>query len=150
MKLVTVSIALFIKDVTEQGFSAWMQVREDTGALNGKWEFPGGKIESDESSEMAMRREVLEEVGIDISDKKAKLFKLYPYQYSNKTICLFPFLVEAPEIAKEKGDWFSINYQAKSKPLENKIPDANIPLINDVCDYLQSLAKAKAEHLLWN
>lgn len=150
MKLVTVSIALFIKDINAEGFCAWMQVREDTGALNGKWEFPGGKIESGETSEIAMRREVLEEVGIDITDKKAKLFKLYPYQYANKTICLFPFLVEAPEIEKAKGEWFSIDYKSKSKPLENKIPEANIPLINEVCDYLQSLVRAKAEHLLWN
>lgn len=150
MKLVSVSIALFVKDLSESGFSAWMQVREDTGALNGKWEFPGGKIEADESSEAAMRREVLEEVGIDISHLKAKLFKLYPYQYANKTICLFPFLVEAPEIDNNKGQWFQIDFNLKSKPLETKIPDANIPLINDVCGYLQSIVKAKADHLIWN
>lgn len=150
MKLVTVSIALFIKDINQDGFASWMQVREDIGALNGKWEFPGGKIESGETSDVAMRREVLEEVGIDISHLKAKLFKLYPYQYSNKTICLFPFLVEAPEIDKAKGEWFSIDFKTKAKPLEAKIPEANIPLINDVCNYLQSLVRAKAEHLLWN
>lgn len=32
----------------------------------GKWEFPGGKIQSGENAEQAVRREIMEELGIEI------------------------------------------------------------------------------------
>jgi 8-oxo-dGTP diphosphatase len=42
--------------------------REET-SFGGYWEFPGGKVEDDESPEIALAREILEEMGVKIQVK---------------------------------------------------------------------------------
>ncbi len=60
MKVVEVSAAIIIKDgkvfVTRRGY----------GEFKDMWEFPGGKLESGETGEMAIIREIKEELDADI------------------------------------------------------------------------------------
>lgn len=43
----------------------------------GKWGFPGGKIETGEGVEQAMRREIHEETGIVLEEKSLHLYRLF-------------------------------------------------------------------------
>ena len=57
----------------------------------GLWEFPGGKLEADESADAALIREIKEEVGLVIQQH----FYLGEviHQYANKTVQLIIFYV---------------------------------------------------------
>ena len=66
-----------------------IQRRPDEGLLGGLWEFPGGKQEEDESMEAACRRELKEELGIEVAVED--LFYTLSHAYSHFKITLHAF-----------------------------------------------------------
>ncbi|WP_140938295.1 (deoxy)nucleoside triphosphate pyrophosphohydrolase [Sphingobacterium lumbrici] len=63
--------------------------RSITMSLPLKWEFPGGKLEADESKEDCLTREIKEELNIDITIGRE--LPMVEYRYPEFLICLYPF-----------------------------------------------------------
>lgn len=149
-KNLIVSIAMFLKDVNSEGFKIWTQERLEAGSLMGMLEFPGGKIEAGETPVDACRREVLEEVGIKIpEDSKLLLFKYQDYSYENKNICLHVFISNFTNLPLDKGQWLSINFSEKSRPLLGRIPPINHVIIDDLAVYIEKEFFAQTLDYLW-
>ena len=61
------------------------------GPFNGLWEFPGGKIASDETSTQALNRELAEELGIEVTTSRS--FMVLQHEYPDRTVDIEFFVV---------------------------------------------------------
>lgn len=88
-KIIHVAIAI----LNQQGKTliAW---RDEHLHQGGQYEFAGGKVEQDETPMQACRREVLEEVGIDI--EHWRYFDEIIHQYDDRTVHLHVFQANVP------------------------------------------------------
>lgn len=66
MKTVRV-VAAVIKATNENGEPIIFATQRGYGEFKGGWEFPGGKIEEGETSQEALKREIMEELNTEIS-----------------------------------------------------------------------------------
>jgi A/G-specific adenine glycosylase len=66
--------------------------RPSKGLLGGMWEFPGGKIEKDETFQECLMREIREELGVEI--RVGEPFGVYQHAYTHFRITLHAFLCE--------------------------------------------------------
>lgn len=62
-------------------------------AHGGSWEFPGGKLEENETAEVALRREMKEEIDIDVVD--CRFMGEIHHQYPTNRIQLIIFEITA-------------------------------------------------------
>ena len=103
----------------------------------GHTDFPGGEVESEETPEAAVAREIQEETGLLVDPKKLK--KLFTKQYQQATHVLFEAKLTEPD-AKVALSWEHKSYrwitleELKSLP---KFSDAD-PYYTDAVDYLSN------------
>ncbi len=94
-----------------------------------KWEFPGGKIEQGESEQDCLKREIKEELNIQI--ELVKKLTPSPFYYPNIFIELIPF------IAKQVGGELKLNehadfkYLDKSELLNLDWAEADVPVVKE-------------------
>ena len=104
--------------------------RPETHSLAGQWEFPGGKIESSETPEQALARELSEELDIEAKVGELKLACTHNYGDINILILFF-------EILYWKGEPKTKHHLAlqwiEPRELEQlKIPEANRKILSRI------------------
>jgi 8-oxo-dGTP diphosphatase len=95
--------------------------------LAGFWEFPGGKVEEGESEEQCLKREIMEELGIEIN--VMKFFKENIHEYSDRTILLKAYLCEYINGKLLLKDHDSVEWVEKTQLKDFNFAPADIPFI---------------------
>ncbi len=135
MRLVPVAVAIFIKKNANGQFDTFIQQRT-AGNLKGFWEFPGGKIESGESSWEALCREIEEEVYFKISSP-GELMGIYPVDYGEVRVLLNVYKIPwAPELESAAGKIVTLQKNADITQWQVELLPANIRLVEDLCQGL--------------
>lgn len=121
-----VAAIIFNSDQSE----VFITKRPDDKHKGGFWEFPGGKVESGETIERAIARELDEEVGIQVTEQS--LFEHLEYDYPEKSL-KFDFIsvtrFENAPYGKEgqQGVWVPVPELA-----DYAFPEANMPILRRV------------------
>ena len=92
MKKIEVVAAIIHKD------AAYFATQRGYGEFEGMWEFPGGKIEPGESRESALKREIQEELCVNISVEDFICTTDYDYPSFHLTIHCYLCSIESGEI----------------------------------------------------
>jgi 8-oxo-dGTP diphosphatase len=78
-----VEVAVGILTVRSQGKDLYLMTTRPEGKVYaGYWEFPGGKLESGESVEAALRRELIEEIGLTIRNCQPCCTQIVDYPHA--------------------------------------------------------------------
>ncbi|MDA0148768.1 8-oxo-dGTP diphosphatase MutT [Vibrio sp. LaRot3] len=121
-----VAAIIFNQDKSE----IFITKRPDDKHKGGFWEFPGGKVEADETIEQAMTRELNEEIGITVTEQS--LFEHLEYDYPDKSL-KFDFIsvtaFEGKPYGREgqQGEWVKIEQLSGYQ-----FPEANVPILERV------------------
>lgn len=95
--------------------------------LAGLWEFPGGKVEPEESLEEALSREILEEVAIEIRVREQ--FFQVEHHYPARTVKLYFFNCEIVSGEPQPLDVADLRWVTPSELDQFQFPEADRELI---------------------
>ena len=113
--------------IADQQGNLLISLRPEHLHQGGLWEFPGGKIEAGETAQQALRREIAEELGIEVVD--ASLFQQLEFDYPDKSVALSFWRVERFSGSPESLEGQEIRWITPQQLREFQFPAANQPIV---------------------
>lgn len=130
MSSVTVEVvALALKRKSDSKYLIAKRNAQQSGA--GFWEFPGGKVESNESQQQALVREIQEELNFEIHPEKLLFICDHVHQYPEKKIHLFLWFYETDSNPQfQLIDHDETAWCAKEDLLKYRISEADLHFVH--------------------
>lgn len=93
----------------------------------GLWEFPGGKVEPEESIDAALARELMEELGVEVQATEPLM--VIEHDYGDKQVCL-----DVRRVTRWRGEARGLEgqplaWQTPNVLLDWAFPAANTPIL---------------------
>jgi len=95
-----------------------------------KWEFPGGKVETGESKEDCLRREIREELGLEIEVHEE--LTAVTHSYPNFEITLYPFLCKWTGGSLAIAEHAQAIWVDKCELQNYDWAEADVPIVNEI------------------
>lgn len=140
MKTIRV-VAAVIRAVNNENKPVIFATQRGYGEFKGGWEFPGGKIESGETPQQALKREIMEELDTEIA--VGELIDTIEYDYPDFHLsmdCFWCEVIHGELILKEAEDakWLTKEHLADVKWLP-----ADVTLIEKIGEALYETKDSK-------
>lgn len=126
---VLVAVAVILSDT-----QILLSKRHDASHQGGKWEFPGGKVESDETVELALVREIHEELGLNVISQQP--FIVIEHDYQDKQVRLDVRLVSEYSGQAEGKEGQLIQWFKPADLQDLDFPAANDEIVKSLYKYL--------------
>ena len=110
--------------------------RPEGKSMAGLWEFPGGKIEADESPDDALIRELREELGIAVKQACLAPFTFASHSYPNFHLLMPLYVCRRWEGIPEPRHHAALKWVRPKDMKDYPMPAADLPLIPMLRDLL--------------
>lgn len=119
-----------------RGDEVLLGLRPEGHNLAGFWEFPGGKVEPEETPEAALKRELQEELGIEAEIGAIRFTGIHSYGDTGIMLLFY-------EVTYWKGEPKTVHHDGlkwcKISDLKNEhLPEANMKLMDKIMDALNN------------
>jgi|HubBroStandDraft_2_1064218.scaffolds.fasta_scaffold1147665_1 mutator protein MutT len=125
MECIDVAIA-----VVKRGRKILICQRKPGGSLGGFWEFPGGKLETGETLEACLSRELMEEVGM--TARVVEKLTQIRHDYGKARVTLNPFLCEHVRGEPKPIECARVEWVEVKQFPDFTFPPANDPLLKEI------------------
>ncbi|QDY71458.1 8-oxo-dGTP diphosphatase MutT [Qingshengfaniella alkalisoli] len=110
--------------------------RPEGKSMAGLWEFPGGKVETDETPEAALIRELHEELGIETWDSCLAPLTFASHSYDDFHLLMPVFICRKWEGIVQSREGQALDWVRPNRLRDYEMPAADIPLIPFIRDWV--------------
>lgn len=104
--------------------------------MSGLWEFPGGKVSDGETPEAALRRELREELGIEVCEECLAPLTFASHSYKDFHLLMPLYICRNWDGTPTALEHDALKWVRASRLPDYEMPEADIPLIPHLRDLL--------------